>query len=175
MASSTNIHFIFVLITFLIILRTSLSYEHISTVDGILPFSPKHVVVTNKLVAQFGLLVHCTSQETDLGVISVLIGQVLISDFVLIFLKQRNLVAFSRGLELLGRLISLGSIGTIVQQVSVEYAVNVFGTYRSQVHVVLDVMEALLAVFHGLLNHIKIFILYFFHMKENKLFHIYNK
>ncbi|CAN7127535.1 unnamed protein product [Brassica rapa subsp. narinosa] len=75
MASSTNIHFIFVLITFLIILRTSLSDEHISTVDGILPFSPKHVVVTNKLVAQFGLLVHCTSQETDLGVISVLIDQ----------------------------------------------------------------------------------------------------
>ncbi|KAF8095739.1 hypothetical protein N665_0323s0007 [Sinapis alba] len=75
MASSSNIHFIFVLITFLTILKTSLSFENSSSVDGILLFSPKHVVITNKLVAQFGLLVHCKNKETDLGVRSVLIDQ----------------------------------------------------------------------------------------------------
>ncbi|XP_018438705.1 S-protein homolog 5-like [Raphanus sativus] len=75
MAFSSNIHFIFILITFLTILKTSLSFGNISPVDGILPFSPKHVVITNKLVAQFGLLVHCTNKETDLGVRSVLINQ----------------------------------------------------------------------------------------------------
>ncbi|CAH8390904.1 unnamed protein product [Eruca vesicaria subsp. sativa] len=75
MASSSNIHFVFVLITFLAILKTSLSWGNISSVDGIIPFSPKHVVITNKLVAQFGLLVHCTNKGTDLGVRSVLINQ----------------------------------------------------------------------------------------------------
>ncbi|KAL0842888.1 hypothetical protein Bca101_016133 [Brassica carinata] len=73
MASSSNIHFIFVLITFLTSLKTS--FGNISSVPS-QPFSPKHVVITNKLVAQFGLLVHCTSKDTDLGVRSVLIDQI---------------------------------------------------------------------------------------------------
>ncbi|KAF2554132.1 hypothetical protein F2Q68_00035198, partial [Brassica cretica] len=53
---------------------TSLSFVNISSVEGILPFSPKHVVIT-KLVSQFGLLVHCTNKGIDLGVRSVLIDQ----------------------------------------------------------------------------------------------------
>lgn len=46
----TNRHLIFVLITYLIILRTSLSLEH--SVNGDVPFLPKHVMITNKLVTR---------------------------------------------------------------------------------------------------------------------------
>ncbi|CAF2254674.1 unnamed protein product [Brassica napus] len=61
----TNRHLIFVLITYLIILRTSLSLEH--SVNGDVPFLPKHVMITNKLVTREGMVLHCRNKGKDLG------------------------------------------------------------------------------------------------------------
>ncbi|CAN7029364.1 unnamed protein product [Brassica oleracea var. botrytis] len=65
MVSLTNRHLIFVLITYLIILRTSLSLEH--SVNGDVPFLPKHVMITNKLVTREGMVLHCRNKGKDLG------------------------------------------------------------------------------------------------------------
>ncbi|KAF2590747.1 hypothetical protein F2Q70_00040440 [Brassica cretica] len=65
MVSLTNRHLIFVLITYLIILRTSLSLEH--SVNGDVPFLPKHVMITNKLVTREGMVLHCRNRGKDLG------------------------------------------------------------------------------------------------------------
>ncbi|KAF8088777.1 hypothetical protein N665_0530s0032 [Sinapis alba] len=65
MASSTNRHFIFVLITFIIILTTSLSCGH--SIVGDILFLPKHVVITNKLVTREGMVLHCRNKGKDLG------------------------------------------------------------------------------------------------------------
>lgn len=82
-------------------------------------------------------------------------------------LSKTSKFAFSHGLELFGRLISLGQIGMIVKQVNLEYVVNVFGIYLSQIHVVIDAVEALFSVFHEFLNHIKKYFSYIclFHIK----------
>ncbi|CAN6896717.1 unnamed protein product [Brassica oleracea] len=65
MVSLTNRHLIFVLITYLIILRTSLSLEH--SVNGDVPFLPKHVMITNKLVTREGMVLHGRNRGKDLG------------------------------------------------------------------------------------------------------------
>ncbi|ESQ34312.1 hypothetical protein EUTSA_v10009898mg [Eutrema salsugineum] len=75
MVSSTKHHFFFVLITFIILLRTSLSVGHISSADGELPFSPKHVVIINKLTSRAGLVLHCTNKKKDLGFKAILVDE----------------------------------------------------------------------------------------------------
>ncbi|CAF2158391.1 S-protein homolog 5-like [Brassica rapa] len=62
MASSRNQNFIFMLISFLIILATT------SFASAL--FSAKHVVIVNKLVTRATLIVHCMNKEEDKGVIS---------------------------------------------------------------------------------------------------------
>ncbi|CAN8313176.1 unnamed protein product [Cochlearia groenlandica] len=67
MASSTTNHIIFVLITFLTILKTSLSFQNKSSVNGDYLFALKHVVITNKMATHAGLVFHCSNKEKDLG------------------------------------------------------------------------------------------------------------
>ncbi|KAG2315601.1 hypothetical protein Bca4012_066408 [Brassica carinata] len=62
MASSRNENFIFMLISVLIILATT------SVASAL--FSPKHVVIVNKLVTRATLIVHCMNKGEDKGVIS---------------------------------------------------------------------------------------------------------
>ncbi|KAF3484594.1 hypothetical protein F2Q69_00053487 [Brassica cretica] len=62
MASSRNQNFIFMLISFLIILATT------SFASAL--FSAKHVEIVNKLVTRATLIVHCMNKEEDKGVIS---------------------------------------------------------------------------------------------------------
>ncbi|KAG7655567.1 Plant self-incompatibility S1 [Arabidopsis suecica] len=68
MASSTNHQFISVLITILVIFKTSLAFENYSSVDVDLPFAPKHVIIINTLNPHERLVVHCRNKGKDLGV-----------------------------------------------------------------------------------------------------------
>ncbi|CAH8392718.1 unnamed protein product [Eruca vesicaria subsp. sativa] len=65
MASSRNHNFIFMPISFLMIIATMSL-----TSAGLLPFSEKHVVIINKLVTRATLIVHCKNKGEDKGVIS---------------------------------------------------------------------------------------------------------
>lgn len=67
MASSTNHHFIFVLITILVIFKTSLAFGNFLSVNGGFPFSPKHVVIINILNSHEILVVHCRNKGKVLG------------------------------------------------------------------------------------------------------------
>ncbi|KAG7655566.1 Plant self-incompatibility S1 [Arabidopsis suecica] len=67
MASSTNHQFISMLITVLVIFKTSLAFENFSSVDGNFPFSPKHVIIINTLHPHGKLYVHCRNKGEDLG------------------------------------------------------------------------------------------------------------
>ncbi|XP_019095516.1 PREDICTED: uncharacterized protein LOC104778866 [Camelina sativa] len=62
MASLTNQIFVFMVVLFLFVLKTSASLENHSSIDGLLPFSAKHVTQTT-------LIVHCRNKGDDLGVI----------------------------------------------------------------------------------------------------------
>ncbi|EOA17965.1 hypothetical protein CARUB_v10006380mg [Capsella rubella] len=63
MASTTNQSFIFMLILFLIVLKTSASFT-----NGFLPLAPKHVIIINKLISRATMTVHCRNKGDDLGV-----------------------------------------------------------------------------------------------------------
>ncbi|ESQ49719.1 hypothetical protein EUTSA_v10022073mg [Eutrema salsugineum] len=68
MASSRNNHFNFVLLSFLIILKTSISFRNHSSTDGLLPFAPKHVVIINRINTRATLILHCINKGKDLGI-----------------------------------------------------------------------------------------------------------
>lgn len=74
MASSTNNHFTSVLLSFLFILKKLSSLGNHSSNDGILLFSPKHVVIYNTLTSRATLVVHCVNKEKDLGIQKLPIG-----------------------------------------------------------------------------------------------------
>ncbi|CAN8313173.1 unnamed protein product [Cochlearia groenlandica] len=67
MVTSTNHHFIFLLILFLTILKTSLSFQNNSWDNGDFPLALKHAVITNKLVTRAGMVFHCRNKQKDLG------------------------------------------------------------------------------------------------------------
>ncbi|KAF8074295.1 hypothetical protein N665_1115s0011 [Sinapis alba] len=68
MFSSTNSLFIFVIFSFLFILETSSSFGNHSSIDGLLPFAPKHVVITNRINTGVTLILHCRNKEKDFGI-----------------------------------------------------------------------------------------------------------
>ncbi|CAF2155625.1 BnaA01g33950D [Brassica napus] len=56
------------LFSFLLILQTSSSFGNHSSIDGILPFAPKHVVIINRINTRATLILHCRNKEIDLGI-----------------------------------------------------------------------------------------------------------
>lgn len=67
MVFSKNNHFIFVLFSIFVILKTSSSFENHSSTNGLLPFAPKHVVIINELNSQATMLLRCKNKRKDLG------------------------------------------------------------------------------------------------------------
>ncbi|EOA37810.1 hypothetical protein CARUB_v10011983mg [Capsella rubella] len=68
MASSTNNHLTFLVLLFLFLLQKSPSLATHLSIDGLLPFAPKHVTIFNKLTTRGTLVAHCMNKETDLGI-----------------------------------------------------------------------------------------------------------
>uniref|UniRef100_A0A0D3AFS8 S-protein homolog n=1 Tax=Brassica oleracea var. oleracea TaxID=109376 RepID=A0A0D3AFS8_BRAOL len=56
------------LFSFLLILQTSSSFGNHSSIDGLLPFAPKHVVIINRINTRATLVLHCRNKEIDLGI-----------------------------------------------------------------------------------------------------------
>lgn len=75
MASSTYHYCIFMLIIFLVTLKTSSSFKNCSSPNVVLPFLPKHVVIVNKLVTRAAIVVHCRNKGKDLGARAILPGE----------------------------------------------------------------------------------------------------
>ncbi|CAA7018405.1 unnamed protein product [Microthlaspi erraticum] len=65
MAFSRNQSFIFMLISFLVVILATTSVESAQS----LLFSSKHVTIINKLVTRARLTVHCNNKEDDLGTV----------------------------------------------------------------------------------------------------------
>lgn len=68
MVPSTKNHFIFVLPSILVILKLSSFYTNFSSIDRLLSFAPKHIVIVNKINTGATLILHCRNEEKYLGI-----------------------------------------------------------------------------------------------------------